>query len=80
MFTWKTVPFVESEERRFKHVIFLKYVIFKIRNFTLYKERSMFSMPPSYKYTLKKNGAMFASRESDRKKAYEEFVRAGMGI
>ena len=34
----------------------------------------LFSMPPSYKYTLKKNGAMFTSCESDRKKAYEEFV------
>ena len=37
----------------------------------------LFSNPPSYKYTLKKNGAMFASSHSDRKKAYEEFLRKG---
>ena len=36
---------------------------------------TLFSMPPSYKYTLKKNGAMFTSSHSDRKKAYEEFVK-----
>ena len=35
----------------------------------------LFSNPPSYKYTLKKNGAMFTSKHSDRKKAYEEFVK-----
>ena len=35
----------------------------------------LFSNPPSYKYTLKKNGAMFTSSHSDRKKAYEEFVK-----
>ena len=35
----------------------------------------LFSNPPSYKYTLRKNGAMFTSRHSDRKKAYEEFVK-----
>ena len=36
----------------------------------------LFSMPPSYKYTLKKTGAMFTSHEKDRKKAYAEFVRS----
>ena len=35
----------------------------------------LYSNPPSYKYTLKKNGAMFTSKHSDRKKAYEEFVK-----
>ena len=35
----------------------------------------LFSMPPSYKYTVRKTGAMFTSRESDRKKAYAEFLR-----
>ena len=35
----------------------------------------LYSYPPSYKYTLKKNGAMFTSKHSDRKKAYEEFVK-----
>ena len=36
----------------------------------------LFSMPPSYKYTVKKTGAMFTSHEKDRKKAYAEFVRS----
>ena len=36
----------------------------------------LFSNPPSYKYTLKKNGAMFTSHEKDRKKAYAEFIRS----
>ena len=37
---------------------------------------TLFSMPPSYKYTLKKTGAMFPSHEKDRKKAYAEFLRS----
>ena len=37
---------------------------------------TLFSMPPSYKYTLKKTGAMFTSHEKDRKKAYAEFLRS----
>ena len=37
----------------------------------------LFSMPPSYKYTVKKTGAMFTSSEKDRKKAYAEFLRKG---
>ena len=36
----------------------------------------LFSMPPSYKYTVKKTGAMFTSHEKDRKKAYAEFIRS----
>ena len=36
----------------------------------------LFSMPPSYKYTVKKTGAMFTSHEKDRKKAYTEFIRS----
>ena len=36
----------------------------------------LFSMPPSYKYMLKKTGAMFTSHEKDRKKAYAEFVQS----
>ena len=36
----------------------------------------LFSMPPSYKYTVKKTGAMFTSHEQDRKKAYAEFLRS----
>ena len=35
----------------------------------------LFSNPPAYKYTVKKTGAMFMSGESDREKAYEEFLR-----
>ena len=35
----------------------------------------LFSNPPSYKYTVKKTGAMFMSDKSDRKKAYGEFLR-----
>ena len=34
----------------------------------------LFSNPPSYKYTVKKTGAMFTSTEKDRKKAYDEFA------
>ena len=34
----------------------------------------LFSNPPSYKYTVKKTGAMFTSSHSDRKKAYAEFL------
>ena len=37
----------------------------------------LFSNPPSYKYTVKKTGAMFTSGEKDRKKAYAEFLRSG---
>ena len=37
----------------------------------------LFSNPPSYKYTVKKTGAMFTSGEKDRKKAYDEFLRGG---
>ena len=36
----------------------------------------LFSIPPSYKYTVKKTGAMFTSHEKDRKKAYTEFIRS----
>ena len=36
----------------------------------------LFSMPPPYKYTVKKTGAMFTSHESNRKKAYAEFLRS----
>ena len=36
----------------------------------------LFSNPPSYKYTLKKNGATFTSYEKDRNKAYAEFIRS----
>ena len=35
----------------------------------------LFSNPPSYKYTVKKTGARFTSMETDRKKAYDEFLR-----
>ena len=35
----------------------------------------LFSNPPSYKYTVKKIGAMFTSGEADREKAYDEFLR-----
>ena len=38
---------------------------------------TLFSMPPSYKYTVKKTGAMFTSSEKDRKKAYAEFLQKG---
>ena len=37
----------------------------------------LFSNPPSYKYTVKKTGAMFTSTEKDCKKAYDEFLRSG---
>ena len=36
----------------------------------------LFSNPPSYKYTVKKTGAMFTSHEKDRKKAYAQFIRS----
>ena len=36
----------------------------------------LFSNPPSYKYTVKKTGAMFTSTEKDPKKAYVEFLGA----
>ena len=36
----------------------------------------LYSNPPSYKYTVKKTGAMFTSGEKDRKKAYVEFLRS----
>ena len=35
----------------------------------------LFTMPPSYRYTVKKTGETFMSHETDRKKAYEEFLR-----
>ena len=38
---------------------------------------TLFSMPPCYKYTVKKTGAMFSSSEKDRKKAYAEFLQRG---
>ena len=37
----------------------------------------LFSNPPSYKYVVKKTGAMFTSNHSDRKKAYAEFLGKG---
>ena len=37
----------------------------------------LFSNPPSYKYVVKKTGAMFTSNHSDRKKAYVEFLSRG---
>ena len=38
---------------------------------------TLFSMTPSYKYTVKKTGGMFTSSEKDRKKAYTEFLQKG---
>jgi hypothetical protein len=35
----------------------------------------LFSMPPSYRYTVRKSGETFTSHETDRRKAYEEFLR-----
>ena len=35
----------------------------------------LFSNPPSYRYTVKKTGVTFNSAETDRKKAYDEFLR-----
>jgi hypothetical protein len=33
-----------------------------------------FSMPPSYKYTIKRTGEKFTSRCGDRMKAYKEYL------
>ena len=38
---------------------------------------TLFSNPPSYKYTVKKTGVVFTSYEKDRKKAYDEFLHKG---
>ena len=35
----------------------------------------LFSMPPSYRYTVRKTGETFTSKETDSKKAYDEFLR-----
>ena len=35
----------------------------------------LFSMPPSYRYTVRKTGEIFTSKQTDRKKAYDEFLR-----
>ena len=34
------------------------------------------SNPPVYKYKVKKTGVIFISKEKDRKKAYDEFLRS----
>ena len=34
----------------------------------------LFSSPPSYRYTVRKTGETFTSTETDRKKAYDEFL------
>ena len=34
----------------------------------------LFSKPPSYRYTVKKTGETFTSRETDHTKAYEEYL------
>ena len=35
----------------------------------------LFSMPPPYRYTVRKTGETFASKETDRKKVYDQFLR-----
>ena len=35
----------------------------------------LFTMPPSYRYTVRKTGETFTSLETDRKRACEEFLR-----
>ena len=35
----------------------------------------LFSMPLSYRYTVRKTGEAFTSKETVRKKAYDEFLR-----